>query len=104
MTFLPLAEYNKQQLSTSVALFGNLRQEAIGNILIFLYLGAKVFLPQSNPVYDWALSHGLTVKPLENLSQEELDQRLPETDRIKNREILKSLYTRQRMHELMRNL
>ena len=43
--------------------------EAIGNIIVALYLGAKVFLSHVNPVYEWAQSHGLTVYELEKLSQ-----------------------------------
>lgn len=104
LEFLPLEDYNRQQRATSVALFGNLRQEAIGNILISLYLGAKVFLPQSNPVYAWALGHGLYVFALESLGQQQLDTPLDDARRDENRRILLSLYTRDRMHGLMRRL
>lgn len=104
LEFLPLDEYSRQQRATSVALFGNLRQEAIGNILISLYLGAKVFLPRTNPVYAWAQGHGLRVFALETLDQKELDTPLDADTRRANREILMSLYTRDRMHALMRAL
>ena len=73
LDFMPLDEYNRLQSDVSVALFGNWRQEAIGNIIVALYLGAKVFLSHVNPVYEWAQSHGLTVYELEKLSQKELD-------------------------------
>ena len=73
LDFMPLDEYNRLQSDVSVALFGNWRQEAIGNIIVALYLGAKVFLSHVNPVYEWAQSHGLTVYELEKLSQKELE-------------------------------
>ena len=57
LDFMPLDEYNRLQSDVSVALFGNWRQEAIGNIIVALYLGAKVFLSHVNPVYEW---HSLT--------------------------------------------
>ena len=101
LDFLPLEKYNRQQRCASVALFGNLRQEAIGNIIIALYLGAKVFLIKSNPVYEWAISHGLSVGNLESMTQEELDTPLGEYEKRHNREILTSLYTRDRMHRLI---
>lgn len=104
LEFMPLEEYNRQQAATSAALFGNLRQEAIGNIIIALYLGAKVFLIKSNPVYEWAQRHGLKVFDLENITQEQLDTPLDQETRRINREILKSLYTRERMHELISKL
>ena len=88
----------------SVALFGNWRQEAIGNIIVALYLGAKVFLSHVNPVYEWAQSHGLTVYELEKLSQKELDTPLDRETKLKNRQILLSLYTKERMYRLIKDL
>lgn len=104
LDFMPLAEYNNLQMDISVALFGNWRQEAIGNIIVALYLGAKVFLSSLNPVYQWAQSHGLVVFELEKLSQQDLDTPLPIEERQKNRQILLSLYTKDRMYKLIKAL
>lgn len=104
LDFMPLEEYNKLQSGIRVALFGNWRQEAIGNIIVALYLGAKVFLSAVNPVYEWAQSHGLIVFELEKLSQTDIDTPLDEDIRLKNREILTSLYTKERLHELVRKM
>lgn len=104
LDFMPLSEYNRQQAATQTAIFGNLRQEAIGNIIIALYLGAKVFLLKSNPVYTWARNHGLTVFELTHVSDRELETPLPASARESNREILLSLYTRRRMHSLIQNM
>lgn len=103
-TFLPLADYNRLQAGIGIALFGNWRQEAIGNIIVALYLGAKVFLSTVNPVYEWAQNHGLTVFELEKITQADLDTPLEESLRRKNREILTTLYTKERMHRLMKEL
>lgn len=104
LDFMPLEDYNRQQASTSVAIFGNLRQEAIGNIIIALYLGARVILNPTNPVYHWAKRHGLAVSDLTQLTQQELDTSLDADTRRHNRETLKKLYTRQRMHQLIASL
>lgn len=104
MEFMPLEDYNVQQARTSVAIFGNLRQEAVGNIIIALYLGAKVFLPKSNPVNGWARSHGLVIRDLEELTQHELDEPLDESARLANRTILTGLYTRTRLRTLIAQL
>ena len=104
MRFMPLEEYNKLQASTAVALFGNLRQEAIGNIMIALYMGAKVFLFESNPVYEWAATHNLKVYPMSALSQQELDTLLPNEDAEHNRSILRELYSKRRMLQLIKEL
>ena len=97
-------EYNKVQSSTAVALFGNLRQEAIGNIMIALYMGAKVFLFEKNPVYEWAITHNLKVYPMDELTQQELDTLLPVEDAEHNRSVLRQLYSKRRMMQLIREL
>lgn len=104
LEFMPLIEYNKLQASINVVLFGNWRQEAIGNIIVALYLGAKVFLPFVNPVYEWAKSHGLVVYELEKISQQDIDTPLEDAIRLRNREILSLLYTKERMHQLIKDL
>lgn len=101
LQFMPLAEYNRLQAATSVAIFANLRQEAVGNIIIALYLGARVFLHPDNPVYRWAADHGLAVFDLTTLTQQDLDTPLDAATRESNRRILTSLYTRQRLHRLI---
>ena len=50
--FMPLEEYNKFLLSADVFIYGNWRQEAVGNILIALFIGGKVFLDEKNPLYN----------------------------------------------------
>lgn len=104
LRFLPLEEYNRVQCGISVALFGNLRQEAIGNIIVALYLGAKVFLPAGAPVYEWAQRHGLTVFALDGLTQDALDTPLDAAAALANRKILAALYNKERMLELIRQL
>ena len=104
MKFRPLDEYNRLQSSTAVALFGNLRQEAIGNIMIALYMGAKVFLFEKNPVYEWAITHNLKVYPMDELTQQKLDTLLPVEDAEHNRSVLRQLYSKRRMMQLIREL
>ncbi|MCI1779710.1 MAG: TDP-N-acetylfucosamine:lipid II N-acetylfucosaminyltransferase [Bacteroidales bacterium] len=88
LKFLPLEKYNKLMASASVAIYGNWRQEAVGNILISLYLGEKIFFSKRNPILKWAERHGFKVFELENMTQEELDAPLDEQAAINNRKIL----------------
>lgn len=99
--FLPLEKYNELMSSFGVVLYGNWRQEAIGNILISLYLGSKVFLPKASPVMQWAKRHNLKVYELESISQYEIDTPLEETSRISNRTILLELYNLDRLESLI---
>ena len=102
--FLPLNEYTRLMTSFNVALYGNWRQEAIGNIIISLYLGAKVFLPKQNPVTLWAEKHHLIVFELEKISQEEFDSPLNKQEQEHNRQILIELYNKDRMVKLIEDL
>jgi hypothetical protein len=99
--FLPLEEYNKLMLSFNVAVYGNFRQEAVGNILISLYLGAKVFLPENNPVYLWAKKLNLIIFALESISQKDIDEVLDITSRNHNRNIILNLYNTNRLKALI---
>lgn len=99
--FLPLKEYNKLMLSFGFAIYGNFRQEAIGNILVSLYLGTKVFLPKDTPVYLWAKKHNLIVFELETISQEEINEFLDENSRTNNRNIILKIYNLERLKSLI---
>lgn len=56
--FMPLDEYNRLLLSSDVFIYGNYRQAAVGNIVVALYIGAKVFLNPKNPLYDMYKERG----------------------------------------------
>lgn len=88
MDFLTLVDYNNLLLKAEVALFGNWRQEAVGNIVIELYLGSKVFLSRKSPLLKHYRSLGLTIFELEGITEEELHAPLPAAIKRKNRNIL----------------
>lgn len=101
--FLPLQEYNELMTGVDIAIYGNWRQEAIGNIIIALYLGAKVFLSVRNPITAWARMHSLVVFELEKMTQQDLDQPLDRKIKESNRTILLDLYNRDRLVKLMKD-
>ncbi|MCF6130038.1 TDP-N-acetylfucosamine:lipid II N-acetylfucosaminyltransferase [Flavobacterium sp. AS60] len=100
--FLPLEDYNQLMLSFDIAIYGNFRQEALGNILISLYLGAKVFLAESNPVYLWAEKLNLRLFKLESISQTDIDQPLDIQSQTHNRNIILEIYNTQRLKSLIK--
>lgn len=99
--FLPLNEYNNLMLSFGIAIYGNFRQEALGNILISIYLGAKVFLPKSNPLFLWAMKLNLIIFELEAMSQEQIDLPLDDLSRRHNRSMLQKFYNKERLKKLI---
>ncbi|MBP1613227.1 MAG: hypothetical protein H6Q13_675 [Bacteroidetes bacterium] len=103
MDFLPLADYNRLMASSSFALYPNWRQEAVGNILVSLYLGSKVFLSNRNPILEWARRHGFIVFELEKIDIGDLEIPLTERDRLHNRNILLRDFDSTALYRMMRN-
>jgi len=93
--FIPLEDYNKYLLKSSVCIYGNWRQEAVGNILVSLYLGAKVFLSEKSPLLAEYRKMGLHVYTLEKITQYELDNPLTIEHMKNNRDIIYGLMNRQ---------
>lgn len=99
--FLPLPEYNKLMLSAEICIYGNWRQEAMGNILIALYLGSKVFMSKISPLYDWFKKLGVLIFELETITNESF-QPLSEEERVFNRNLIISLFSKERQIELIK--
>ena len=100
--FMSLEEYNNLLLSANIFIYGNWRQEAVGNILIALYLGGKVFLDEHNPLLNFYKSLGLSIWGINEFSKEELCKRMSINDVKKNQDILLSVYSRKRQLELIK--
>jgi hypothetical protein len=97
LNFMPLEQYNKLMLSARIFIYGNLRQEAVGNILIALYVGGKVFLDTNNPLLQFYKSKGLVLFDLNKLSEQHLNTDLSDDDKIRNKEILMELYSEEKL-------
>ena len=70
--FVPILEYEKRNdylkslSKVGIAIFGQLRQEAAGNITPLLGYGAKVFLRRQNPLYQYYKKQGYIVFTIED--------------------------------------
>lgn len=95
--FLPLDEYNKLMLKSGLCIFGSWRQQAVGNIVIALYLGAKVFLSEKNPTYAEYKKRGIVLYALEDIDQKSLERPLTQEQREKNKKILFDMLCHERI-------
>lgn len=70
--FIPILEYEKKDeylkslSKVGIAIFGQLRQEAVGNITPLLSYGAKVFLRKKSPLYQHYKNKGYIVFSIED--------------------------------------
>ena len=85
--FLPLSEYNNLMSSARICVYGSWRQEAVGNIIISLYLGAKVYISRYSPLLEDLRSLGYTIFVLEDATRESFYEKIEYADQIKNRNI-----------------
>ena len=93
LDFMPLKTYNRYVQSCGIVIMNHYRQQAVGNVLVMLWMGAKVFLDERSTLFHYLRRVGIVVfsvssdltasNPgcLKNLSNEEQN---------KNREILKA--------------
>jgi len=94
-TFMPYEEYTELIGTCSNVIMNHHRQQATGNIMVMLFLGANVFLNKINPVYSFLTKKGAVIFTMDDLfdSPDLLDSRLSESEVERNQQVLISLYS-----------
>lgn len=85
--FMPLQEYNKTIQSCGIIIMNHYRQQAVGNILASMWMGAKVFLDKKNTFYHYLKRIGCYVYLIDDLTNDNLEN-LNNTQIEHNRNIL----------------
>lgn len=96
--FLPIEEYIQKLKSCGFVVMNHRRQQALGNIVIMLYLGARVFLRAENPTYAYLKEQGFSISTVEELQTQPELIRLPLSlqERAANRKRISNVWGRQR--------
>lgn len=89
-SFMPLEDYMKIFASVSYAVFGMLRQQAMGNINACLRSGIKVFLYRESIIYQHLTTTGYKVFAIENMDEESFKTPLDEDSARHNYNLLMS--------------
>lgn len=94
--WLPLEEYCRVLDGCSVGIFAHVRQQAVGNLILLLWRGARLFMTEASAVFRWYRSLGMHVFSLEHdLTQSALSEPLSVRQRDDNRALLRRLYSQQ---------
>lgn len=106
MDFMSVQDYVAAIKKCGYVIMNHVRQQAVGNIVIMLYLGARVFVRQENPVYDFFKSAGVAISTVQELEKrpELLNTPLSEGERINNRNIVSDYWSRERAYIRTREL
>lgn len=102
LEFMPIEQYNLLLCNARIFIYNNYRQEAVGNIIIALYLGGKVFLNKRNPLLSFYKSLGIIIFDLDTLTLPEGLTPISRSEVVSNREILHKTYSRNRLLSLIR--
>ncbi|WP_281798771.1 TDP-N-acetylfucosamine:lipid II N-acetylfucosaminyltransferase [Prevotella pallens] len=87
LDFMSLQEYNTLLSTCSHAILGYEQQAALGNAAELLWLGVKLFLPQTSVNYKYFRDNGYKVFTIENdLTEEQVSQPLTSSEKLQNRE------------------
>ena len=90
--FLPANEYYAKFLQANAFVFGHFRQCAVGNILMALFFGGKVFLSNRNPLLPMYKESGFDIYSIEDdLTEEFAVKPLSDEQRKKNRDLVLSI-------------
>jgi hypothetical protein len=95
LDFMSLEEYVNILSSCGVGIFYHYRQQAMGNIIALLWLGARVYLSSKNPAYHYFKRVGVKVYDLDIDFDVYETSCLLNEDRIHNRLILDSIFSKE---------
>lgn len=101
--FMPIDEYIAVLQSCSIVVMNHLRQQALGNIVIALYLGAKVFLDKRNPIYQFFIKNDACIYCLEEL-EAQMQENLTGEQIDRNRRVLQNYWSRDVILQKTKNI
>jgi len=95
--FMALSEYNEILKTCQIAIFNHERQQAVGNIIAMVYMGAKVFLSENSPVYKYLKAIGVKVFSIQTELNNENIHALSSEEIQQNRELVYKEYNIERV-------
>lgn len=104
--FINLIEYTNIIANCGIVLMNHRRQQAMGNISIMLYKGAKIFLNGKGVTFEFFTKHGAHVFDVELMrsGSDSVFQVLTETQITENRRILESFWAKEVVQENFKKL
>lgn len=103
--FVPFKEYLARLRSCGFALFGSIRQQALGNIYMCLALGIKVYLHPKNPILEELRMRGFYVFDFNQFIKERaLDRAMPIEMQKVNRELMRQMSLKENYLQKTRTL
>lgn len=78
--YISFDEYSNLIASCSHIIMPHKRQQALGNIIMSLYLGAKIFLDKTNPIYIFFKKNGVIIYSLDDINDCDFNIKLTDNE------------------------
>ena len=104
LIFMERQQYLNILMSCSVGIFYHYRQQAMGNIIAMLYLGARVYMYAKSPVYLYLKRNQINVFDFDTDFDIYTIKKLPQTEVVANRKILETLFNKDKVNNDLSNL
>jgi len=92
--FMSFDEYLMTISTCSFVVMPHKRQQGLGNIIVLMNLGAKIFLDKENLLYDYLKKQGFIIFTLEDINEHNFNNKLTEQQIINNRNLLFEIWGR----------
>ena len=93
-SFMPFDDYTQLISSCSCVVMPHKRQQGVGNIIVLLNLGAKVYLDKNNLLYSFLKNHGFFVFCLEDINSNDFLTELTQEQILNNQQRLFEIWGR----------
>jgi hypothetical protein len=98
VSYMPVKDYFTIISKCRIAVFNSRRQQAVGNIVMCLYMGMKVFLRNENPVYSYLIKNKVICFSIqEDFRRKILINNLSSEQKENNRNIISELFGNERL-------
>jgi hypothetical protein len=104
LKFIPLNEYRNLLYSCNIAIMNHKRQQALGNIIMLLWMGIRLYLDKRNPIYNFLKTNNLIIFEVSELTERPLPNSLTSAEVLHNRAQLIQLYSKEKVLDKTRNI
>jgi dTDP-N-acetylfucosamine:lipid II N-acetylfucosaminyltransferase len=104
--FMEIKQYIKLLQSCGFVIMNHIRQQAVGNIIIMMYLGAKIFLRKECPTYDFFIERGAIIYSVQDLEEDLtlIEKGLSDIDKEINRNVIRDYWSTSKVKKKTVNL
>jgi len=91
--FLPLIEYQEILEECHFVVMNHIRQQGLGNVLMALHAGKKVFLRKESVIYGYLLSIGMEINSVDDINSDSLATFIDDSIVSNNRAIIEKYWS-----------